>query len=110
MPWNMDLHCVGINEDLTFAPVINASSERMLEDSAQLPGRFLQRQRFFYDLKQQRMRILQAEVRPAVPAFHLYLSIMSNTPQESTPHLHQAIREEDVVLRIYCVQLSMLHE
>jgi hypothetical protein len=35
---------------------------RLLEDSAQMPGRFLQRQRFFYDLKQQRMRVLQAEV------------------------------------------------
>jgi len=106
MPYNMDFHCVGMNEDLTFVPVINASSERMLEDSAQLPGRFLQRQRFFYDLKQQRMRILQAEVRPAAPAFHLYLSIISDTPQESSPHLHQAVREEDVVLRMYCFLLD----
>ncbi len=58
---------------MTFAPVINASSARLLEDSAQLPGGFLQRQRFFHDLKQQRMRILQAEVRPpAVPTPHLY--------------------------------------
>ena len=79
MPWNMDFHCVGTNEDLTFAPVINVSSERMLEDSAQLPGRFLQRQRFFYDLKQQRMRILQAEVRQAAPGFPLYMSIIFDT-------------------------------
>ena len=59
------LHVAGTNKDLTFAPVINASSVRLLEDSAQLPGRFLQRQRFFHDLKQQRIRILQAEVPPA---------------------------------------------
>ena len=49
---------------MTFAPVINASSARLLEDSAQMPGSFLHRQRFFHDLKQQRMRMLQAEVRP----------------------------------------------
>ena len=52
----------GGNEELTFAPAICPASARLLEDSAQMPGRFLQRQRFFYDLKQQRMRVLQAEV------------------------------------------------
>ncbi len=52
----------GGNEELTFAPAICPASVRLLEDSAQMPGRFLQRQRFFYDLKQQRMRVLQAEV------------------------------------------------
>ena len=67
------MHSAGIDKDLTFAPSINASSARLLEDSAQLPGRFLQRQRFFYDLKQQRMRILRAEVRP--PAINLPPSV-----------------------------------
>ena len=46
-------------------PVINSGSARLLEDSVQVPGRFLQRQRFFHNLKQQRIRVLQAEVRPA---------------------------------------------
>lgn len=55
---------------MTFAPSINASSARLLEDSAQLPGSFLRRQRFFYDLKQQRMRILLAEV--CAPSCHQY--------------------------------------
>lgn len=52
----------GGNQELAFAPAICPASARLVEDSAQMPGRFLQRQRFFYDLKQQRIRVLQAEV------------------------------------------------
>ena len=56
------------NQDLTFTPVVNPSSTRLLEDSTQVPGSFLQRQRFFHDLKLQRMRILHAEVLFNAPA------------------------------------------
>ncbi|KAK9917945.1 hypothetical protein WJX75_009986 [Coccomyxa subellipsoidea] len=45
----------------TFAPELNRTSERLLEDSAQLPGNFFERQRFFHDLKLRRLRVLQSE-------------------------------------------------
>ncbi|EIE27456.1 hypothetical protein COCSUDRAFT_39121 [Coccomyxa subellipsoidea C-169] len=45
----------------TFAPELCRTSERLLEDSAQLPGNFFERQRFFHDLKLRRLRVLQSE-------------------------------------------------
>jgi hypothetical protein len=49
-------------EEFSFAPAICPASERLLEDSAQLPAGFLQRQRHFHDLRQRRLRALQAQV------------------------------------------------
>ena len=55
----------------TFAPELNRTSERLLEDSAQLPANFFERQRFFHDLKLRRLRVLQSEVPPS-PARGLF--------------------------------------
>jgi hypothetical protein len=54
----------------TFAPELNRTSERLLEDSAQLPGSFFERQRFFHDLKLRRLRVLQSEVPPFLGPKH----------------------------------------
>lgn len=56
--------CCGadVEAGFTFAPELNQRSERLLEDSQQLPGDFFARQRFFHDLKLRRLRVLQAEV------------------------------------------------
>ena len=51
----MELEC-------TFSPSINPNSERLLEDSRAVPSDFLARQRFFHDLKQQKLRHLQQTV------------------------------------------------
>lgn len=51
-----------VEAGFTFAPELNQRSERLLEDSQQLPGDFFARQRFFHDLKLRRLRVLQAEV------------------------------------------------
>ena len=64
------------NQDLTFAPTGTPSSTRLLEDSTQVPGSFLQRQRFFYDLKLQRMRVLHSEVLFDIPANPLYIELL----------------------------------
>lgn len=45
----------------TFAPHINPASEQLLEDSLQVPANFYERQRFFYEMRQERMRRLQAD-------------------------------------------------
>ena len=45
-----------------FAPAICPASERILEDSPDVPGSFLERQRHFHDLRQRRLRLIQAEV------------------------------------------------
>ncbi|BDA48748.1 hypothetical protein COCOBI_12-4300 [Coccomyxa sp. Obi] len=50
-----------VEAGFTFAPELNQRSERLLEDSEQLPGDFFARQRFFHDLKLRRLRVLQAE-------------------------------------------------
>ncbi|CAL8463386.1 g2920 [Coccomyxa elongata] len=50
-----------VEAGFTFAPELNQRSERLLEDSQQLPGDFFARQRFFHDLKLRRLRALQAE-------------------------------------------------
>ena len=68
------------NQDLTFAPVVNPSSTRLLEDSTQVPGSFLQRQRFFHDLKLQRMRVLHSEVLLSVPSHIMALRTQCTVP------------------------------
>lgn len=45
----------------TFTPHINPASEQLLEDSLQVPANFYERQRFFYEMRQERMQRLQAE-------------------------------------------------
>ena len=45
----------------TFAPQINPASEQLLEDSLQVPANFYERQRFFYEMRQERMQRLQAD-------------------------------------------------
>ncbi len=45
----------------TFSPYINPASEQLLEDSLQVPANFYERQRFFYEMRQERMQRLQAE-------------------------------------------------
>lgn len=45
----------------TFSPHINPASEQLLEDSLQVPANFYERQRFFYEMRQERMQRLQAE-------------------------------------------------
>ena len=45
----------------TFSPHINPASEQLLEDSLQVPANFYERQRFFYEMRQERMQCLQAE-------------------------------------------------
>ena len=48
--------------ECTFSPAINPNSERLLEDSRAVPSDFLARQRFFHDLKQQKLQQLQQTV------------------------------------------------
>ena len=45
----------------TFTPNINPASEQLLEDSLQVPANFYERQRFYYEIRQERMQRLQAE-------------------------------------------------
>ena len=45
----------------TFSPHINPASEQLLEDSLQVPANFYERQRFFYEMRQERMQRLQAD-------------------------------------------------
>ena len=55
---------VGVIEEearCTFRPQINAASEQLLEDSLQVPANFYERQRFFYDIRQERLQRLQTE-------------------------------------------------
>lgn len=56
---------VGVIEEearCTFRPQINAASEQLLEDSLQVPANFYERQRFFYDIRQERLQRLQTEL------------------------------------------------
>ena len=58
-------HCITGAEgsaQFPFAPAICPASERILEDSLDVPGGFLERQRHFHDLRQRRLRLIQAEV------------------------------------------------
>lgn len=45
----------------TFRPQINAASEQLLEDSLQVPANFYERQRFFYEMRQEKLQRLQTE-------------------------------------------------
>ena len=55
----------------TFTPHINPASEQLLEDSLQVPANFYERQRFFYEMRQERMQRLQAEsVSPVISPIH----------------------------------------
>lgn len=47
------------DSEYTFSPHVNPVSERLLEDSRAVPSNFLARQRFFHDLKQQKLKELQ---------------------------------------------------
>ena len=60
--------------------MVNPSSTRLLEDSTQVPGSFLQRQRFFHDLKLQRMRVLHSEVLLSVPSHIMALRAQCPVP------------------------------
>lgn len=45
----------------TFRPQINPASEQLLEDSLQVPANFYERQRFFYEMRQDKLQRLQTE-------------------------------------------------
>ena len=45
----------------TFRPKINPASEQLLEDSLQVPANFYERQRFFYEMRQDKLQRLQTE-------------------------------------------------
>lgn len=45
----------------TFRPQMNPVSEQLLEDSLQVPANFYERQRFFYEMRQEKLQRLQTE-------------------------------------------------
>ena len=60
----------------TFRPQINPASEQLLEDSLQVPANFYERQRFFYEMRQEKLQRLQTE------SVTLHFSTQSRTMPE----------------------------
>ena len=107
-------HCCGISNRVpvhagvieeearcTFSPHINPASEQLLEDSLQVPANFYERQRFFYEMRQERMQRLQADsvslppilayIKPhstAVATLSLIMTMLPDQEGPSKPSAH----------------------
>eukprot|EP00884_Botryococcus_braunii_P022995 jgi/Botrbrau1/937/Bobra.0167s0048.1 len=62
--------CSSEGDDFTFAPCINPVSERLLEDSREVPSNFFERQRYFHEARQAKLRHLQHHLEDRQCTFH----------------------------------------
>lgn len=86
----------------TFTPHINPASEQLLEDSLQVPANFYERQRFFYEMRQERMQRLQAEsVSPII------LAVIQPPNPSTHPSTHPSFHPSIHPFILPCIHASI---